>query len=347
MQAISGLLTFERDLLEKFRDDFDFFGANEYNDLTRLREDRNRCAHPTFLKTELSYEPNAELARLHIRNALTLVLTQEPKQGKAALSEIQSVIISKYFPDKVQDACSRLEAAGIRSARPALINAVIDDLIFGTATKSHPYFKKTIPYVAIDAIIEMRRLHALPRAVNAVKKLLLRTEDESIDTGSIITLRNSDISTAIDHPSQLVIKSWIEKSEFPFAVSIVKRGISISWCKPSALKRLEALPAEEVGKATGELPNEILQRAADIYASARSWHTANDLAEKCTIPLADRFQEEHIRFIFDQGRNGKADLPGSSGFIQFIAALYKESPIGKNRLDELTEEFSYERYRPD
>jgi len=112
-QAIQNLLAFERNLLEKFRDDFEFFGSNEFDELARLREDRNRCAHPTFLKSEQPYIPSAELARMHIRNALVLVLSQEPRQGKAALEEIRRAILSQYFPTVINDAAERFKTLSV------------------------------------------------------------------------------------------------------------------------------------------------------------------------------------------------------------------------------------------
>lgn len=107
-KAITGLLEFERNLLEVFRDKFDFFGAHEFEDLARLRQDRNRCAHPTFLLSSLPYSPSAELARLHLYNALSLVLTQPPRQGRAALDSLSRVILSATFPTSAEDALERL-----------------------------------------------------------------------------------------------------------------------------------------------------------------------------------------------------------------------------------------------
>lgn len=346
-QAISGLLAFERNLLEKFRDEFEFFGVHEFDDLSRLRDDRNRCAHPTFLKTDLPYEPAAELARLHIRNALSLVLTQEPRQGKAALAEIRSIITSKYFPDNAKEAKTRLDAAGISNARDALIRAIIDDIVFGLATKDHPFYKKISPLKAFDAVIELRRPTALPRAVANINKILRSTEDEAIEIGAVITIRNTDISSAIDKTSQSSICQWISKAKYAFIPNAVNRELSVDWLRSSSISRLKSLTAEEIKIVSAPVHDDVLQRAADIYVGARSWSSANELSPKCAIPFADKFKESHIRFIFNEATNGSADLRGSSGFSQFIDALYSESPLGKDKLNELTQEFSLELYRPE
>lgn len=346
-QAIVGLLNFERELIEHFRDDFEFFGVNEFDDLSRLRSDRNRCAHPTFLKTEVPYEPSAEQARLHIRNALTLVLIQEPRQGKAALSEFQAIILSKYFPDDTKGAIARLEAAGIKSGRDALIRAIVDDIIFGLATSNHPYFGKMSPYIALDAIIEINRSVSLPRAVLDVDKLLLRTEDISIEVGSVFSLRNDDIANEVSSASRLAIAAWLSKTDYNFVASAVRIGLTIPWLVKAAEIRLQQLTAKDLGGLRKNLSPIILQRAAELYANARNWDDANSLAENCAIPLADRFQDTNIDYIFNEARNGKADLIGSHGFREFIKKLYQENPIGKEILDELTEKYDLENYRPE
>lgn len=51
--------------------------------LERLREDRHLCAHPAFSAEADLFVPSPELVRLHLVNAVDLVLSQEPLQGKA------------------------------------------------------------------------------------------------------------------------------------------------------------------------------------------------------------------------------------------------------------------------
>lgn len=46
--------------------------------LERLREDRHHCAHPAFSAEAELFEPSPELVRLHLVNAVDLVLSQEP-----------------------------------------------------------------------------------------------------------------------------------------------------------------------------------------------------------------------------------------------------------------------------
>lgn len=344
-QAISNLLTFERSLLETFRDHFEFFGANEYDDLARLRDDRNRCAHPTFFRSELPYDPTAELARLHIRNALSFVLTQEPRQGKAAIDELTNAVLSKYFPADVADATDRLRALGVGKARDSLIRAFVDTLIFKAADKTHPLYKKASAYVALDGVIELRRDIAAPRAAEDVKKLHKTSVDDAITVGSVIVLRNHDVASLIDDGAKNSIRYWVEKTEDFLPADIVRLSFKLDWLRDKAAGRLAELTAEQMSKANPKMPEEMLQRAAELYCEARSWDRANELANLVAIPFSGSYLEKHIRYIFDQAQNGDADLTGSHGFGEFIKMLYAENSLSKSEIDDLLDEFSLERFK--
>jgi hypothetical protein len=83
------LLEVARDLLDAAKTKFELISAHELLDLQRLRDDRNRCAHPSRPSLAEVVSPSAELARLHIRSAVDSLLQHEPAQGKAALAEVQ------------------------------------------------------------------------------------------------------------------------------------------------------------------------------------------------------------------------------------------------------------------
>lgn len=67
-QGIQNALEYERDILDICKNRLQFFDAQQLVDLLRLKEDRHRCAHPSFQQVGVPYSPSAEQARLHIRN---------------------------------------------------------------------------------------------------------------------------------------------------------------------------------------------------------------------------------------------------------------------------------------
>ena len=70
--------------------------------LERLREDRHLCAHPAFSTDADLFEPSPELVRLHLVNAIDLVLSQEPLQGKAIFEQFDVDVQSAGFPTAIQ-----------------------------------------------------------------------------------------------------------------------------------------------------------------------------------------------------------------------------------------------------
>ena len=119
--AIRHSLDFERTLIDVAQTKFEFFEPQQVLELRRLREDRNRCAHPSYQRLDTPYRPSAELARLHLRNAVAFVLSQPPVQGKAAINALVSTVASDFFPREKAEAQTALLKAGLerpKDARP-------------------------------------------------------------------------------------------------------------------------------------------------------------------------------------------------------------------------------------
>lgn len=344
LTALAGILRFERNLLEEFRDKFDFFGQHEFEELSRLRADRNRCAHPSFEKSSLPYSPSAELARLHIRNALVLVLSQEPKQGKAALASLRSVVLSKYFPDDLAEAVTRLRATELSQARPALVRAFVDDIIFGVPDPASQYHGKAVAITALAAVIELKRELALPRAIAGIDKLLASGDDDTVQFASAAALRIAEIAEQLNDASRAVMRGWVAREGADNLVHLVRRALAIEWVRPDAMARIPDLTAEHYAKLSGDAPPEILTRAAEIYGSVGSWDEANRVAVNCAIPFVDKFSEADIRHVFQRAADGLADLRGSHSFREFIRGLSQSNPLGKARVHALLEEYGMEFY---
>ena len=98
---LRNLLNFERDILTNAKDQFSLLTENEIIDLKRLQDDRHRCAHPSMNDIDTIYHPSPELARTHIKNAIDILLSREPVQGKSVIENILQTIKSEYFPKNI------------------------------------------------------------------------------------------------------------------------------------------------------------------------------------------------------------------------------------------------------
>jgi hypothetical protein len=95
---VSRLLSLERTIIEDATVNTQVINRISQTQLDRLREDRHLCAHPAFSAEADLFEPSAELVRLHLVNAIDLVLSQDPLMGKA-ISELFDVDVQSLgFP---------------------------------------------------------------------------------------------------------------------------------------------------------------------------------------------------------------------------------------------------------
>ncbi len=342
-QAIGGLLEIERNLLEDFRDKFDFFGHQEFEELSRLRADRNRCAHPTFSHDALPYAPPAELARLHIRSALSYVLSQQARQGKAALASLRATVNSPYFPTALKDAVTRLRASEIGKARDTLVRAFIDDLAFGWPDATHPYHANNSVLEAIEATVELHRPIAVPRLVIAIDKLAKSGVDDAVRFAGATVLRVREAGELIDEATKVVLRTWLLKETENYRGQAIQHALKMGWWRENALQALATLTAEQLAGVI-DPPAEMITRAAEIYSTAASWDEANALAASVANPLADRFSPGDIATVFNASRNG-AGLRGSHGFRAFISLLYDKNPISNVDLEALLDEYGLDVYK--
>jgi hypothetical protein len=343
-KAVSGLLEFERSLLEVFRNKFDFFGTHEFEDLNRLRQDRNRCAHPSFLHTAQPYSPTAELARLHISNAINLVLSQQPRQGKAALESLKAVVLSQNFPTSRADALERLKGSELANGRDALVRAFVDELAFGWPDSASPYHKKLAAVHALLATVEINRPIAVPRAAVAMEKLLMSPEPDAVHFGGVIALRVPDAGEIASEPARAVIKQWLQNPKTRGRANAVRHALVISWLLEVARGAASTLTASEIANATGEVPEEVISRAVELFASVNNWAEANDLAPKIMVPFAGKFTVVNIERVLIAAKSGAADLQGSGGFRQFLDAVAEQNPIGKEGLNALLATYDLDHY---
>ncbi|MDM7956481.1 hypothetical protein [Blastomonas sp.] len=341
--AIKGLLEFERELLEAFRDKFDFFGSQEFEELSRLRADRNRCAHPSFTHDTLPYAPPAELARLHLRSALTYVLSQPPRQGKAAIASLRATVTSPYFPTNSEEVVERLRGAEIGTARAPLVKAFIDDLMHGWPSPGHMYHKHSNVLPAMEATLELDRPVALPRLIIAIQKLAKSGDADAVLFAGAAALRVQEAAEQLDDAARTVLKVWLTEEKSPNKGKAVKRALQIGWWRDRAIDALESLTADQLG-AVVDPPAEMVTKAAQLYTTARNWESANMLATKLALPLADRFSLADIELVLKATQAG-ADLPGSHGFREFIDVLYDKNAISEEDLEALLEAHGLDHYR--
>lgn len=335
--GIKSALEFEREILETCRDQLQFFDPQQFIDLTRLREDRHRCAHPSFQRVGIPYQPSAEQARVHIRNSIVHVLAQPPVQGKAALAELKTLVSSAYFPSDDDKAIVQLKNSGLKNATEALVRGFIDQLIFGFVTNGDPLFYKTQVVAAINATFELYPAVAEDRLRKQLNKAIRDVPDKHFPGAACLVAKVKAAWPVLDQPSKDKVARFIEDGPAGDVLGGLEALAKLDGLRGAVEKRVDSLPFEELTQAIGshDLRTRAKDRAMHFLSQARSWDRSNEVFSKAVLPVFSSLSPADIERIVRMPKETGADLVGAHGFAIFVENIRKANILDDAKLSEL------------
>lgn len=288
-QRLQDALKFERSFVDIAAKEFELLTPLELNDLERLQEDRNRCAHPSMQSHDEPYQPSAELARAHLRNAVEAMLERPPVQGKAAFNRISDEVGFEYFPTDPEQARERFEAGPLQRARTSLIRS----LTIGFAKALLSGEKGEAEQARIrSALGGIHRLHR-----ETVEHVLREELPKIVPTVTAENVwRIVDLAVAIP-PAweafgagiQGAVRSFLSEAEEtdPAFIPTLKRAFDVKQLEATAESRTLTVSAAHFIEVLNERPRRaFFERAIREYAEARGFRAAERLGNDMILPLA-------------------------------------------------------------
>lgn len=104
LNDVGGLLNFERTILDKACDELELISPIDKIQLSRLKEDRNLCAHPSFSLDGVDFNPTAELALSYIVIAANSLLINTSVKGKYVSDRVFQLLNEDSFPTNTEQA---------------------------------------------------------------------------------------------------------------------------------------------------------------------------------------------------------------------------------------------------
>lgn len=207
-----GSWQFEASIPEFALTKFELISTVEKSDIERLFDDRSRCAHPSMTSLDEPFEATAELARYHLRNAVSNLLEHPPVQGRAALKRIEKDIESEYFPSELELAIQYLKKSLLERARPALINSIVIVLTKSLLLGDYSDEKRTRQLLALNAISCLYHQQTREILNEKLSGIILRVEDENWN--KVIEYLGSITSwDVLTEPCKLKAEAFIRKIE--------------------------------------------------------------------------------------------------------------------------------------
>lgn len=208
---VKELWQFESSIPDWAIEKFELISPVEQSDIQRLFEDRSRCAHPSMTSLEEPFEATAELARYHLRSAVTHLLQRPPVQGRAAKERIFQDIKSEYFPIEVELAVQHFQKSLLARARFTLIKDIVRGLTIDLLIESRLIDEQTRQFCALNAVIKLYSKQAGEILNDGLSDIILnKVTDENWDK-VIIYLSTISAWEYLNEPCQLKAKKFIEK----------------------------------------------------------------------------------------------------------------------------------------
>jgi len=297
--ALNLAQNFEKEVLKSARDEFEFLSHMQHDDLDRLFQDRHRCAHPSMIVSEEIYQPPAELARYHLRNAITHLLQHPPTQGKAALTQIQKEILSVTFPKDTIKALEYFKYTPLNRASEVLVR---------NFTKAHLTHMLT---EELDVASWLRFVAALNAAsqmyldiTTKIFKIQLSAIIQKIDDLNLyraIKFCDSikDTWQFLNSAARIKIENYISEVDETHLDKFIDTALNIIELKNMALSRLKIVNASKLKTLIKDKPRiELIPRAIVIYGESENFESANSIAVNLTLPLIEFMTKIDIDQIF-------------------------------------------------
>jgi hypothetical protein len=298
---ISKLQEIENKLLDSARSDFQLISDYEHTDLLRLREDRHKCAHPSFGSEFQLYSPEAELVRAHIVHAVKHLLAQAPVQGKSALARIKNDLMQPSFPT-AQDAAIRfIEQRYLKRARPSLVDSLVTVLLKVVLLQSEPDLVGREAAV-INTLAAVR--HCFREVYESkMKELIPRYTDTLTDSEleRLFRLVEADAHCWqwLPEPTRMRLES--------IALSSVRNlkdraDIRAMWGIPELQKQILAVfdeldAGQKVSVITAVPGPHFADDGVQLYATSGNYRTAEVRGHRVLLPLAKYLSKDQITTV--------------------------------------------------
>ena len=285
--------------------------------LERLREDRNFCAHPAFSAEAELFEPSPELVRLHLLNAVDLVLSQEALQGKAIFDLFDADVQSTGFPTAHARILDYIEQRYLQRVRLQNIRnfgtVLAKSLLKGVPPQWESAQSKIVSSLAA---LRERAVPSWNDVALTIVRLIDNLEPENRPRAIAFIAAFPDFWPLLQEPTRTALQETVENAD-PEALSDYRilAGLNVAHFRSALLTVIAGLDRKGLARAIAMQPlADLWSRAVDLYKVSGGWRTSEANFRDLISPFAGRLgSEQHDQLldaIIENGQNWDAsDTP--------------------------------------
>ncbi len=336
------LLKIESELLTKANSDLQLLAPHEYSALLRLQQDRHLCAHPAFVVEDELYQPTPELVRAHIIHALQHLLVHAPLQGKSAIARFNSDLLSPSFPTTAEEIGIFMRSKYLDRAKDVLVVNLIKAII------SAPFGDEREKYVGrfrTLALVLREISKAKTEIYDSVMPGYVAGKCEQISGDNLLSICpfigcDPRIFKWLKEADQARIRKMLDCAN----IENLKENSAFDVLGISELDTVLLSRVEEFDEAIkivliSEHPQtELVDLAIEMYANAGSFRRAELLGESAILPIADYFEEQHVKVLLDTVR-GNNQIWCASGTPKILDQVFEKTKELLPKTSEYWQEF--------
>ena len=339
---ITNALKFEREILGIAQDKLELISHIECLDLERLKQDRDRCAHPSMTSEGEIFNPPAELARVHIRNAVEYVLQYPPAQGKYALDNLLSEVDSEYFPNTPEKALIALQKSPLLKARTSLVRNFIIVMLKKLISDTDGY-EKTKKYIGVLKATEIIHKEIYDNVLSEkLSDLIKSLKDDKLNIIGLIVRQLSEYWVYINNDVKQRLENYVESLP-SIEINRLDDFLEFKPLQLYALKRFGYITKEEL---------------SDLCCWGTS-HSVRELSIKLFLaPNSHQFSIDWGRFILENASDYSLDqvkriiegislndqVVNSRKIRNMITAFKQNRKLNQTIVENLIEENNLQKY---
>lgn len=339
---VSSSTEFEKQLLNKAKDDFELISNEEYKDLKNLYNTRHRCAHPSMSMDDEIYQPTPELALHYIRITITYLLQHPPVQGKAAVKRLLESVSSIYFPDTQEKAVIRFQHGPLFKARDVLVRNFVICLLKTLLRDEHDNNSENRHIAAFNAVWEIHPLITEKTLTEKLSELMSPLGDEKLEI-AIKRLRGipnyrkflkADIG---DRVRMCLNNIYLKDPTLGILIALEDenaRAVTVELLKQIDVQKLLRL-------VQAKRHPDFVPRAVELYVDSGSYDSANTRGTQLIIPLAEYLTVKEIEIII-KGISENTEVKHSFKVKDVLSCIQSKSKISKEVFDNLIKKYNLE-----
>ncbi len=299
---ISKLLQLEAGILEDATANTQVINRISRTHLNRLREDRHLCAHPAFSAEADLFEPSHELVRLHLVNAVELVLSQEPLQGKAIFDLYDVDVQSPGFPiahQRILDYVEQRYLARVRAQNVRNFGTVLaKSLLKGVPAQWEALHNKII--VSLVAIRD-RAGHAWSDVSLAIVSLIDTLEPHNRHRAIALIAAFPDLWQRLQEPTRTVLQETIE-NVLPATITDYRilTAVAVPQFREALLALIAGLTQQQLADAITFQPlADLWPMALQHYQNSGSYRGSESNFAALITPFAGRLSQQQLDQLLD------------------------------------------------